>query len=100
MPLAELQQRMHPRFSQPGLSRLVQRMEAAGLVERRPDPLDGRATTLLATRAGRARHRRADVTYTDALHRHFGAHVTGAERRRLAADLERVASRLREGARA
>ena len=33
--LSELHELMHPRYSQPGLSRLVQRMEADGLVERR-----------------------------------------------------------------
>jgi DNA-binding MarR family transcriptional regulator len=73
LPLSELQRRLHPRFSQPGLSRLVQRMEQAGLVERRPDPDDGRATTLVATRAGRARFSRANTTYAAGLHEHFGA---------------------------
>ena len=38
MRLSELQELMHPRYSQPGLSRLVQRMEADGLLERRADP--------------------------------------------------------------
>jgi DNA-binding MarR family transcriptional regulator len=94
MPLNELQRLMYPRFSQPGLSRLVQRMEVAGLVERRRDPSDGRATTLLATRAGRARFRRANATYTAALHEHFGAHLSVAERKRMTADLDRVANRL------
>ena len=47
--LSELQELMHPRYSQPGLSRLVQRMEADGLVERRADPGDGRATILATT---------------------------------------------------
>jgi DNA-binding MarR family transcriptional regulator len=94
LPLGELQRRLHPRFSQPGLSRLVQRMEQAGLVERRPDPDDGRATTLVVTRAGRARFARANTTYAAALHAHFGAYVTPSERRRLTADLERVAGRL------
>ena len=36
--LGDLHDLMHPRYSQPGLSRLVQRMEADGLVERRTDP--------------------------------------------------------------
>jgi DNA-binding MarR family transcriptional regulator len=93
MPLNELQQLMYPRFSQPGLSRLVQRMERAGLVERRRDPSDGRATNLVATRAGRARFRRANATYKAALHEHFGAHLDAAERKRLTADLDRVADR-------
>ncbi len=45
---------MHPRYSQPGLSRLVQRMEAAGLVDRHADPGDGRAAVVVMTGAGRA----------------------------------------------
>ncbi len=96
MPLNDLGQRMHPRFSQPGLSRLVQRMELSGLVERHADPDDGRAINVVATRAGRARFRRANATYSQALQEHFGAHLTGAERKRLTADLSRVAARIHE----
>jgi DNA-binding MarR family transcriptional regulator len=94
MPLNELQRLMYPRFSQPGLSRLVQRMETAGLVERRRDPVDGRATNLVATRSGRARFRRANSTYARAVHEFFGAHLSDAERTRLTADLDRVGDRL------
>jgi DNA-binding MarR family transcriptional regulator len=97
VPLTALQRLMHPRFSQPGLSRLVQRMETAGLVERRPDPQDGRATTVVMTRAGRAGYRRANETYMRALHEHFGAFVTPGERTRLTTELERVATRLASG---
>src|SRR3954447_13290964 len=46
MALAELQSLMRVRYSQPGVSRLVQRMEADGLVTRVPDPDDRRATTV------------------------------------------------------
>jgi DNA-binding MarR family transcriptional regulator len=94
MPLNELQRLMYPRFSQPGLSRLVQRMETAGLVERRRDPVDGRATNLIATRTGRARFRRANATYASAVHEFFGAHLSAAERKRLTTDLDRVCDRL------
>lgn len=93
MPLNELQRLMYPRFSQPGLSRLVQRMEAAGLVERRLDRADRRATTVVATRTGRARFRRANATYARALHEHFGAFLAPAERTRLTDDLTRIADR-------
>ncbi len=49
----------------PTMSRLVQALEAQGLVERRADPEDGRAIRLLATEAGRdllaqARRRRIE----------------------------------------
>ncbi|MFR9804516.1 MarR family winged helix-turn-helix transcriptional regulator [Pseudonocardia sp. RS010] len=42
------------RASQPGMTGIVSRLEAAGLVERAPDPSDGRATLVSATGAGHA----------------------------------------------
>lgn len=88
MRLSELQDAMHPRYSQPGLSRLVQRMEADGLIERVADPADGRAAILVTTRAGRARFARANVVYTEALREHFGRHLSTAQARALQAALE------------
>jgi DNA-binding MarR family transcriptional regulator len=88
--LSELHDLMHPRYSQPGLSRLVQRMEAEGLVERRPDPDDGRAALLVMTRAGRTRFNRADAVYTAALREHFGRHLSVAQARALEAALAPV----------
>ncbi len=48
--------------SQPGITQLVTRLERDGLVERRPDPSDGRAVLVHITEAGReiGRSRRAD----------------------------------------
>ena len=89
--LGTLQELMHPRYSQPGLSRLVQRMEADGLVVRRADPADGRATTLAMTRAGRNRFAKADVVYRAALREEFGRHLTPAQARALEAALRPVA---------
>jgi DNA-binding MarR family transcriptional regulator len=85
---------MRVRYSQPGVSRLVQRMEAAGLVERRADPDDRRATLLVVTRLGRARHRRADAVYRAALDAHFSRHVTHDEAAVLADVLGALATRL------
>lgn len=42
------------RVSQPAMTQIVQAFEAAGLVERQPDPADGRATVIAVTDAGRA----------------------------------------------
>lgn len=42
------------RTSQPGMTGIVGRLESAGLVSRSPDPTDGRAVLVSATRAGRA----------------------------------------------
>jgi len=88
--LSVLQELMHPRYSQPGLSRLVQRMEADGLVERRSDPDDGRATVLVMTRAGRARFAKADAVYTAALRDEFGRHLTAGQAQALEAALRPI----------
>jgi DNA-binding MarR family transcriptional regulator len=81
--MSALTRLMHPRYSQPGLSRLVQRMEADGLVRREPDPSDGRAVVLVMTPSGRSRYRRAHEVYDAALEKHFAAHLTDEESARL-----------------
>jgi DNA-binding MarR family transcriptional regulator len=93
MGMSELQRHLHPRYSQPGLSRLVQRMEADGLVERRRDPVDGRAAVLVSTPAGRRAYTRANAVYTAAVNEHFGRHLSRSESTDLAAALSRVAQR-------
>jgi DNA-binding MarR family transcriptional regulator len=65
-------------------------MEADGLVERRADPDDGRATILVTTRAGRARFTRANAMYAGALREHFGRHLPAAEARALERTLAAV----------
>jgi DNA-binding MarR family transcriptional regulator len=99
LPMGELQQAMHPRYSQPGFSRLVQRMEADGLVERRSDPADRRATIVVTTRAGRKQFRTANVVYTDALRVSFGRHLRDDEHAKLATMLTRVADQRGSAAR-
>ncbi|MEW9532560.1 MarR family winged helix-turn-helix transcriptional regulator [Microbispora sp. NPDC049125] len=51
-------------ISQPGITQLVTRLERDGLLERRPDPTDGRAVLVHITEAGRRimRARRDDRT--------------------------------------
>jgi DNA-binding MarR family transcriptional regulator len=88
--MSEMYELMHPRYSQPGLSRLVQRMESDHLVERRPDPDDGRAALLVMTKAGRARFNKADAVYTKALREHFGRHLTVEQARALESALAPV----------
>lgn len=44
----------HVLLSQPGLSRLVDRLAQRGLVERSPDPVDGRSVRVALTPAGAA----------------------------------------------
>jgi DNA-binding MarR family transcriptional regulator len=95
LPMGELQRAMHPRYSQPGFSRLVQRMEQDGLVERRTDAQDRRATIIVTTRAGRSQFRAADAVYVDALQASFGRHLGPADHGRVAAILGRVLDRQR-----
>jgi DNA-binding MarR family transcriptional regulator len=97
LPLSALGALMRVRYSQPGLSRLVQRMEAAGLVERRPDADDGRASIVVTTRSGRARFRRANEVYTDALRECFARHVTADEARALVSVFDAVRVRREAG---
>ena len=90
LPMGALQRLLHPRYSQPGVSRLVQRMEADGLVERRLDRDDRRATIVMSTTAGRKRFRDANTVYVDALHAAFGRHLGAVDHVRLASILTRV----------
>ena len=53
-PLRRSDLNRHVLLSQPALSRLVDRLADRGLVERRPDPADGRSVRLALTQAGRA----------------------------------------------
>jgi DNA-binding MarR family transcriptional regulator len=92
LPMSELQRLMHPRYSQPGFSRLVQRMEADGLVNRLPDPADRRATIVTSTRSGRNRFRSANTVYIAALRTAFGRHLGDADHARLAAICSLVTS--------
>lgn len=75
------------------LSRHIDRMEAAGLVERRPDPNDRRARRLYTTENARAliepMRARAECVYAQAL-----AGLDGEARDALIASLETVISNL------
>jgi DNA-binding MarR family transcriptional regulator len=93
MRMSDLQRLLHPRYSQPGLSRLVQRMEADGLVERHPDTQDGRAAVVVSTPAGRARYRRSNTVYAAAVNERFGRHLDAEQCQRLTELLDEVLAR-------
>lgn len=80
-------------LSRSRVSRLVDEIERAKLVERRPDPSDGRATLACLTPAGRRAFRKAAGVYLDAVERHFTADLDDDERRTIAAALARVVER-------
>ena len=77
-------------FSRSGLTRLVDRMVGAGLVERTPCPDDRRGTYAVCTRAGLDALRAASGVHLGGVRRHFDAHLTDADVRALGAALGRI----------
>ena len=76
-----------------GLSRLVDRIRAAGLVERRPVAEDRRGHRLVLTAAGRATRRRMWPVYRDALRRTMGGKLASSDLNLLATLLEQFTER-------
>jgi DNA-binding MarR family transcriptional regulator len=72
-----------------GISRLIDRLEAAGLVAREPDPADRRGTLIALTDAGRELIDRLTVAHLDNEREILGA-LTETEQRRLAELLRKL----------
>jgi DNA-binding MarR family transcriptional regulator len=83
-------------LSPSGVSRLVDRLVADGLLERRPCGGDGRAVYAAITDRGRELLAEAEPTYSAALRRLFVGQYTPDEYERLAALLLRVAPACRQ----
>jgi DNA-binding MarR family transcriptional regulator len=71
-------------LEQYNLSRLLDRMQADGLVRRVPYPGDKRRQLIEITRQGRALQKRMWPTYAAAIERHVGSRITEDEARALA----------------
>ncbi|MBC7550175.1 MAG: MarR family transcriptional regulator [Cellulomonas sp.] len=81
----------HVRLSQPGLSRLVERMESTGLVRRERDPSDGRGTLVALTDAGRAVQQETGRRHARSIIARVGTALTPTE----LAELTRLCTKLR-----
>lgn len=79
-------------FSPSGMTRLIDRMATAGLVERQQCETDLRGTYAVLTVEGKARLRAAATTHLRGIEQHFGRHLHGDEVVTLADSLDRVAS--------
>lgn len=66
-------------LAQYNLSRLLDRLEKAGLVERRSVADDGRGQRVVITPAGRDLRERMWPAYREAVRRHFAARLTDRE---------------------
>jgi DNA-binding MarR family transcriptional regulator len=73
-----------------GLTRLVDRMESVGLVERRPCPGDGRGLLAGLTPAGKRRLARVVPAHLDQIEHRFTRHLSADELETLTALLRRV----------
>jgi DNA-binding MarR family transcriptional regulator len=71
-------------LAQYNLSRLIDRLEQAGYVVRRPCPEDARGQVVVITEAGRALMKRMWPVYRGAIARHVGDKLTEDEAARLA----------------
>ena len=78
-----------------GVTRLVDRMEAAGLVEREQCPNDRRGWNAVITADGRARLRAASPVHLRGIEEHFGSLLSDEEAEVLATALGRVLGKLR-----
>lgn len=78
-------------LSRSGLTRLVDRLEAAGLLRREPDPTDRRGAFAVLTDDGYEALRRTWPLYARGIQEQFARHLEGDEARILARALQRVA---------
>lgn len=77
--------------AQYNVSRLLDRLEKAGLLERTPDPADARARLLFLTKRGLALQQEVWPHYARWIAQHLGKALDDAEARQLASLLNKVA---------
>lgn len=83
-------------LSRSNLSRLADRLENAGLIERKDCPEDGRGYNLVLTRAGRAMRKKMWSKYEQEIERVFSRHITTDEARVIGEALARTVKAVRD----
>ena len=81
-PIGVTELNRHVLLSQPALSRMVDRLAARGLIERHPDPADGRGRRLSLTDAGRGVQRQIGRRHARGVARALNA-LSPADQRQL-----------------
>lgn len=79
-------------LSRSGLTRLVDRLQAEGLVRREPSPEDARGMFTVLTAEGIDRLRKAVPVHLEGIQRHWLAHFDDDELRQLGALLSRLSA--------
>jgi DNA-binding MarR family transcriptional regulator len=82
-------------FSKSGLTRLIDRMVEAGLVQRLARPGDRRSLHIALTDAGEEKYREALPIHLDHVKRHFAAHIEDGEAAAVESALMRMANAVR-----
>src|SRR6478752_8891683 len=82
-------------YSKSGFTRVIDRMEQAGLVRRVRPESDRRSILVMLTDQGRSTMGRARLHHRDGIDRHFSRHLTDAEVRALTKALEKVSRHAR-----
>lgn len=77
-------------LSRGGTTKVIDRLEAMGYVERHPDPHDRRATVVAITDGGRAANDRARTLVDAALEEMWAAHLTDEEAATVVEIMDRV----------
>jgi DNA-binding MarR family transcriptional regulator len=83
-------------LSKSGLTRLVDRIEEAGLVQRAAAPGDRRSLLIVLTPSGEKTLKRAAPIHEDGIRRHFAAYITDNEAAAVEAALGRIATAARQ----
>ena len=92
-PMNELADRIL--YSKSGFTRVVDRMEAAGLIQRvRPED-DRRTILVVLTETGTATLQRARRYHRDGVERHFAQHLTDTDVKALTRSLEKISAHAR-----
>ncbi|GAB3440831.1 MarR family transcriptional regulator [Massilia solisilvae] len=93
-------QRMHELadyvvLTRSNLTRLVDRLETAGLLRRESDPEDKRGAYAVLEPAGLAMRKKMWATYSAAIHELFDAHLSAVEQKAIGSALRKVISAAR-----
>jgi DNA-binding MarR family transcriptional regulator len=82
-------------YSKSGFTRVVDRMEEAGLVRRVRPPHDRRSILVLLTDSGTETMERARLHHREGIDRHFCQHLTDADIKALTRALEKISTHAR-----
>jgi len=83
-------------FSKSGLTRLIDRIEEAGLVQRLACPGDRRSLHIALTEAGLEKYRQALPIHLETVKRHFAAYIEDSEAAAVESSLTRIATAARQ----